>query len=317
MYDGLNAIIERDWQNTTTARYTRGLGYGGGIGSIISEERGSQDNAKGNNTVTRYYHYDGIGTVTGLSNQIGYVTESFSYDAFGNMLGARNEFRGAATGGYRFSTKELNARSGLVYFGARYYDPRVGRFITPDPLTWGPDDPRLFKKALTNSINMVYSSVINNRGKVDSDIYNIEKQANQIVKEIILQFGIMLPQVTLNRYVYCGNNPVNYIDTYGYWRAWVSVVLNILGIIVGILGIFTFTGFIGSVGVVTILGVSLTSTQLAIIAAALYAIGLAVSVGSWQSAAVGALSVVTAFFPGIGAAVVSLIEAILAWYLSS
>ena len=29
LYDGLNVIIERDWQNTTLARYTRGVGYGG------------------------------------------------------------------------------------------------------------------------------------------------------------------------------------------------------------------------------------------------------------------------------------------------
>ena len=68
----------------TEARYTRGLGLRRGIGSIISEERRT---GQENNTVSRYYHYDGIGTVTGLSNALGYLTESFSYDAFGNMLG--------------------------------------------------------------------------------------------------------------------------------------------------------------------------------------------------------------------------------------
>ena len=74
LYDGLNVIIERDWQNTTLARYTRGVGYGGGIGSIISEARLRQDDDDSDETrmVTRYYHYDGIGTVTGLSNAPGY-----------------------------------------------------------------------------------------------------------------------------------------------------------------------------------------------------------------------------------------------------
>ena len=70
------------------------------------------------------------------------------------MLGARDEFRDAATGGYRFSTKELNARSGLVYFGARYYDPKIGRFITQDPL--GPiDGPNLYVYTKNNPINNI------------------------------------------------------------------------------------------------------------------------------------------------------------------
>ncbi|MEK7314463.1 MAG: RHS repeat-associated core domain-containing protein, partial [Deltaproteobacteria bacterium] len=178
-------IIERDWNNVTRARYTRGLGYGGGIGGIISEERRT---GQGNNTVSRYYHYDGIGTVTGLSNKLGYLTQSFSYDAFGNMLGARDEFRDAATGGYRFSTKESNTKSGLVYFGARYYDPRIGRFITPDPLTWGPDDERTIR------INGI--------------------PGDFIVQQVIYLIGSSNP-VLSHRYCYVFNNPANLVDPFG------------------------------------------------------------------------------------------------------
>jgi len=35
---------------------------------------------------------------------------------------------------YKYQTKEASADTGLVYFGARYYNPLIGRFITPDPL---------------------------------------------------------------------------------------------------------------------------------------------------------------------------------------
>ncbi|MBD3374485.1 hypothetical protein GF406_05550, partial [candidate division KSB1 bacterium] len=45
----------------------------------------------------------------------------------------------------RFTGKELDKEShiGLYYFGARYYDPEVGRFISVDPLAdkypgWSP-----------------------------------------------------------------------------------------------------------------------------------------------------------------------------------
>jgi RHS repeat-associated protein len=41
---------------------------------------------------------------------------------------------GLVQNAYGFSTKEYNSKSGLIYFGARYYDPRIGRFITKDPI---------------------------------------------------------------------------------------------------------------------------------------------------------------------------------------
>ena len=66
----------------TEARYTRGRLRRGGSSSIISGRRIGQEN-----NVSRYYRMISIGTVTGLSNALGYLTESFSYDAFGNMLG--------------------------------------------------------------------------------------------------------------------------------------------------------------------------------------------------------------------------------------
>lgn len=36
---------------------------------------------------------------------------------------------------YRFAGKELDEQTGLHYFGARYYDSEIGRFVSPDPLT--------------------------------------------------------------------------------------------------------------------------------------------------------------------------------------
>ncbi|MDI6591891.1 MAG: RHS repeat-associated core domain-containing protein, partial [Patescibacteria group bacterium] len=92
-----------------------------------------------------YYHYDGIGGVTSLTDDEGEIEKSYIYDAYGNILSVNGD---DIINLYRFSTKEYNSKSGLIYFGARYYDPKIGRFITPDPLTWGPDDARLFENNL-------------------------------------------------------------------------------------------------------------------------------------------------------------------------
>ncbi|MEZ4909208.1 MAG: RHS repeat-associated core domain-containing protein, partial [Saprospiraceae bacterium] len=44
---------------------------------------------------------------------------------------------------YRFTGKEQDSETGLYYYGARYYDPRLGRFLSVDPLAekygaWSP-----------------------------------------------------------------------------------------------------------------------------------------------------------------------------------
>ena len=38
---------------------------------------------------------------------------------------------------HRFTGKYLDDDTGLYYYGARYYDPALGRFISPDPLYVG------------------------------------------------------------------------------------------------------------------------------------------------------------------------------------
>jgi RHS repeat-associated protein len=48
---------------------------------------------------------------------------------------------------YRFTDKEYDASTGLCHFGARYYMPEIGRFITPDPAS-------KFEKKDPNTINL-------------------------------------------------------------------------------------------------------------------------------------------------------------------
>lgn len=52
-----------------------------------------------------------------------------------------------------FTGQELDPETGLYYYGGRYYDPELGRFISPDPFIQDPEDPQNLNR---------YSYVLNN-----------------------------------------------------------------------------------------------------------------------------------------------------------
>src|SRR5205814_1597536 len=51
----------------------------------------------------------------------------YTYDPFG-----RTTVGGTSNNSFQFAGRE-NDRTGLYYYRARYYDPKVGRFISEDP----------------------------------------------------------------------------------------------------------------------------------------------------------------------------------------
>ncbi|MBI3291696.1 MAG: RHS repeat-associated core domain-containing protein, partial [Elusimicrobia bacterium] len=46
----------------------------------------------------------------------------------------------------KFTGKRLDDSTGLYYFGARYYDPQLGRFIQPDTIVQAPSDPQTLNR---------------------------------------------------------------------------------------------------------------------------------------------------------------------------
>src|SRR5439155_26066693 len=79
-------------------------------------------------TTAQYFHQDGLGSVVGATNQVGELTGTASYDAWGNSLAALGTIPL-----YGYTGREPDA-TGLVYYRNRYYDPTIGRFIQRDPI---------------------------------------------------------------------------------------------------------------------------------------------------------------------------------------
>lgn len=81
----------------------------------------------------QYLHTDMLGSVRAITDAAGQVVARFDYEPFGLLTGSS----GSVPGGERYTGKPYDAAAGLYYFGARYYDPQVGRFTASDPAQQG------------------------------------------------------------------------------------------------------------------------------------------------------------------------------------
>jgi RHS repeat-associated protein len=112
-YDGEDIL--RQVAGGSTLKFVHGPG--------IDEPLAHEDGA---GTLT-YFHADGLGSLVKTTSAAGAVLTTRRYDAFGTYeLGAAN--------GYGFTGREWDSESGLYYYRARYYDPKIGRFISEDPI---------------------------------------------------------------------------------------------------------------------------------------------------------------------------------------
>jgi len=79
-----------------------------------------------------YYHSDHLGSSSLITNLDGDVVQHVEYMPFGEVfIEERNNTWNTP---YLFNAKELDEETGLYYYGARYYNPRVSLWLSADPL---------------------------------------------------------------------------------------------------------------------------------------------------------------------------------------
>jgi RHS repeat-associated protein len=116
VYDTGDMIEELDGAGSVLAAYTRTQNMDDPLAELRSG-------------TTTYYHADGLGSITSLTNASATAAASYAYDAFGNLSAAT----GSVTNPFRYAGREFDSETALYYYRARYYDEGQGRFISEDP----------------------------------------------------------------------------------------------------------------------------------------------------------------------------------------
>ena len=129
VYDGFNCIAEYAGAALSKTR-TWGLDLSGslqgagGVGGLLAEKQGDD---------CFYPTYDGNGNISEYLAADGTPAAHFEYDPFGATV-VDTDDAVAPLFAYRFSTKPLDFKTGLYYYGYRWYDPLTGRWPSRDPI---------------------------------------------------------------------------------------------------------------------------------------------------------------------------------------
>lgn len=86
-----------------------------------------------NNSEKYYYLKDHLGSIRVTVDTLGQICGYDDYDAWGLQLDGRSDNFSNSDDKYKFTGKERDVETGYDYFGARYYDSRIGRWLQVDP----------------------------------------------------------------------------------------------------------------------------------------------------------------------------------------
>ncbi len=131
-------LAEYDENGSLTTYYTRGE-------ELISQERGGEKH---------YYLYDGFDSVRMLTDEDGSVTDTYTFDAFGNLTASTGDTENS----YLYRGEQFDSFTGLYYLRARYMNPTTGTFITMDEYAGSVFEPVSLHKYLYANANPVMFS---------------------------------------------------------------------------------------------------------------------------------------------------------------
>lgn len=134
LYDGTNAVQEV---------------HDGNVNPILTGLGVDERFARNDVTGRTYFLTDQINSTVALTDATGAIRQQYSYDPYGNVQAS--DTTSGFTNPYQYTGREADA-AGLYYYRARYYSPRMGAFISEDPLGFGGKQNSLYAYVAGNPI---------------------------------------------------------------------------------------------------------------------------------------------------------------------
>jgi RHS repeat-associated protein len=145
-----------------------------------------------------FYMTDHLRSTTLVTDEAASVVQRMDYEPYGALIENARSGNPAALR-HTYTGQESDGETGLMYYGARYYDPVVGMFVSADRLTR-------------------------------------QRHGLQMFTFPDLLISAQTAPQRFNRFAYCGNNPMVYVDSSGEDFGISLLIAVIVGAVLGAVG---------------------------------------------------------------------------------
>jgi RHS repeat-associated protein len=187
-----DVVEERDGSDSLTAHYIYG-----------------DDLLRLDTSSMHYYLFDGLGSTRQLTDIGGNVTDTDTYDAFGNLTIST----GTTPNPFLYNGQQLDGATGLYYLRARYMNPEDGRFLSQDPYEGNSEDPATLHRYLYAGGDPV--------NEVDPN--GASAFSNDMEKKIQYEYKLDLSRDTFTKGTILGAVGAQYYNGSGWIPTWTGL----------------------------------------------------------------------------------------------
>jgi RHS repeat-associated protein len=138
VYDSTGSRVKKTSGSSTTIYLGKDYDVTGSLTTkyiFLGDRRISTKKSDG---TLEFVHSDHINSSNVITDSSGNQSGLLEYDPYGSTV----THTGSANPKHKFTGQEEDSTTRLYYYGARYMDPQLGRFITADPTVLHPFDPQ-------------------------------------------------------------------------------------------------------------------------------------------------------------------------------
>ncbi|WP_016739355.1 MULTISPECIES: polymorphic toxin-type HINT domain-containing protein [Bacillales] len=198
---GLRATKQQTGNVTDTTHYVYLNGQV--IEELTQDGRVKARNVFGNQLIWRKdyasnlegtYYYNSHGDVVKIKAPNGNVLNTYDYDIWGNLIA--DKVKETISNPFMYAGEMFDKESGFYYLRARYYDPKIGRFISEDTYKGQVDNPLSLNRYTYVSNNpLKYVDPTGNVQEIHADWAPGKKKIDPLVNGLLLGYPEQVQKV--------------------------------------------------------------------------------------------------------------------------